>query len=126
MSQRQAYIDAYPKAKEWANVTIDNRACELAKKSEVLVRCAEIRQEIADEIKQEARWTREKAYKTLTDLILQAETERATKQELTSPIVSAIINATKELNAIYAVGEDTEGQGVLEDILTAVRGINND
>ena len=40
--------------------------------------------------------------------------------------VKAIIDAVKELNTIYAVAVKTEGGGVLEDILQAVRGVNND
>ena len=45
---------------------------------------------------------------------------------MSSPNVSAIINSVKELNSIYAVAEKTENGGVLEDILHAVREVNND
>ena len=47
-------------------------------------------------------------------------------QSMSGPNVSAIINAVKELNVIYEVAEKTEGGGVLDDILQAVRGITND
>lgn len=127
MSQRAAYIDAYPAAESWKAGTVDVKACELANNDKILVRRKEIRQEQNDDIKKEAKWTRDKAHKTLTNLIDFAESEMESKGELSAPVVSAILNATKELNAIFAVGEEeSNGKGVLEDILAAVRGIDND
>lgn len=126
MSQRAAYIDAYPKAKDWKPSTVDEKACILAKHGKVLARRKELRQEQSDQIAQEAKWTRQDAFKTLNKLIAKANDEIETRGEMSSPNVSAIINAVKELNTIYAVAEKTEGGGVLDDILQAVRGINND
>lgn len=126
MSQRQAYLDAYPAAENWLTGTVDSRASELAKNSKVLERCEELRKELLANLKKEAKWTRDRAYKTLIKLIEDAQNEQELKKELTSPIVSAIINATKELNTIYAICEDAEGKGIFEDILTALRGINSD
>ena len=126
MSQRAAYLDAYPASKKWTASSVDVKACNLAKEDKILLRREEIRNEQNDIIKAEAKWTRDKAYKTLTDLIEKAQSECEIKEELTSACVSAIINATKELNTIYAVGEKTEGSGMIEDILQAVRGIGND
>ena len=45
---------------------------------------------------------------------------------ITRALVSAFISPIKELNVIYSVGEKSDGGGVLEDILNAVRGIDND
>ena len=126
MSQRSAYIDAYPNSKTWKDASIDVKACNLANEDKVLLRRKEIRQEIEDEIRAEAKWTRDDAYNKLTWLIEAAERETQQNGKLSMPAVSALINATKELNTIYAVGEKSEGQGVLEDILNAVRGIDND
>lgn len=126
MTQRDAYIDAYPNAKEWKPSSIDEAACKLANSAKILPRREELRRDQSEQIAQEAKWTRQDAFKTLNKLIAKADAEIETRGEMSSPNVSAIINAVKELNAIYAVAEKTEGGGVLEDILQAVRGINND
>ena len=77
-------------------------------------------------MQQEAKWTRDDAFQTLNWLIEKAKQEVETKGEITSPCVSAITSAAKELNTIFNVGSETKGKGVLEDILSAVRGIDND
>lgn len=45
LSQRKAYKLAFPNAEKWKDVTVDNRACELAKTSEVIVRLKELAEE---------------------------------------------------------------------------------
>ena len=52
--------------------------------------------------------------------------EEISQGEMSGPCVSAIVNSTKELNTIFGVAEKAEGGGVLEDILNAVRGVDND
>lgn len=126
MSQRDAYIDAYPKAKEWKPSSIDEVACRLANNIKILSRREELRQEQSDQIAQEAAWTRKDALTELKKLIQRANKEMDITQSMSGPNVSAIINAVKELNVIYEVAEKTEGGGVLDDILQAVRGITND
>ena len=42
LSQRKAYRKAFPNSKKWKDVTVDNRASELFKNSEVLVRYNEL------------------------------------------------------------------------------------
>lgn len=59
-------------------------------------------------------------------MLKKAKAEVEEKGEFTGPCVSAITNATKELNVIFAVGTETKGKGVLEDILDAVRGASDD
>lgn len=125
MSQRSAYLDAFPNSKKWKPSTVDEAACRLAKESKVLARLKELRADMEREIKEDARWTREDAFKNL-DWLLKRAKEEAEKGELTSPCVSAITNAVKELNNLYNVNGDTKGRGVLEEILGAVRGIDND
>lgn len=126
MSQRDAYIDAYPNAQKWNDNSVDVEACKLANDTKILLRREELRQEQGKQIAQEAKWTRQDAFKTLNKLIAKAEAEIERSDGMSGPNVSAIINAVKELNTIYAVAEKSEGGGVLDDILQAVRGINND
>lgn len=109
MSQRAAYIDAYPKAKNWKPSSVDEKACILANSVKIKSRREELRQEQSDQIAKEAKWTRKDAFKTLNKLIAKAEEEIETRGEMSSPNVSAIINAVKELNGIFDVtGETTE------------------
>ena len=128
MSQRQAYIDAYPKAKNWKPKTVDEAACRLVKENcKISARLKELREEEKENIRMEAKWTREDAHKELTWLLNKAKAEIEEKGEITSPCVAATINSIKELNAIFAVDETGENkQGVLTDILEAVKGVGND
>lgn len=126
MTQRQAYIDAYPKAAKWKPANVDSAACNLTKIPKISARLKEIRDSISDDIRQEAKWTREDAFNNLDWLITKAKEEVEATGEVTSPCVSALIGAVKELNVIYAVGNKTEGQGVLDDILAAVKGVKDD
>lgn len=48
MSQREAYLFAYPDKKNWKPNVIDNKASELLKRGEVKVRYAELQQEASD------------------------------------------------------------------------------
>ena len=125
MSQYEAYLEAYPQSKKWKRSSVDEVACRLANSLKILSRREELRAEVKEDIKKEAKWSREDAHSNLTWLIEKAK-EEIEAGEMSGPCVSAIINSTKELNAIFGVGEKSEGAGVLEDILTAVRGISDD
>lgn len=125
MSQREAYLDAYPNSKNYKDDVVYVKACELANSGKIVVRREELRAEVKEDIKQEAKWSREDAHSNLTWLIEKAK-EEIEAGEMSGPCVTAIINSTKELNAIFGVGESKAGSGVLEDILSAVRGIDND
>lgn len=126
MSQRAAYRDAFPASKKWNDNSVDVKACTLANEDKIMLRREELRNEENAAIKEEAKWTREDAFNNLNWLIDKAKKEAEDKGEITSPIVSAITNSVKELNTIYAVMDKAGGKGVLEDILTAVRGISDD
>ena len=126
MTQRAAYIDAYPKSAEWKPESVDVKASNLANDDKILLRRKELREEQTAVIREEAKWTRDDAFKALKWMMDKAKEETERKGELTGPCVSAITNATKELNTLYAVMEKTEGRGVLEDILSAVRGVTDD
>lgn len=129
VSQRAAYMEAYPKAKDWKMSTVDEKACRLANSDKILARRKEIAKEEADRIAKEAAWTRQDAFKTLKKLIDKAEGEMETKGEMSSPNVSAIINAVKELNAIYEVGAETtanENDGFIDALNGQAKEVWND
>ena len=121
MSQRAAYIDAYPKAANWKPSTVDEKACVLANSGKILVRREELRQEEKEKISQEAKWTRQDAFKTLNKLIVKAEQEIETRGEMSSTNVSAIINAVKELNGIFVVAEEKD-EGTQDGFIEALNG----
>lgn len=125
LSQRKAYYKAYPNFKG-SPKTADEKACNLEATDKIRARIKELEDKETERISNEAAWTREDARKKLTWLIEKAEEEIEAQPVMNSPAVSALINSVKELNTIYAVGEKTDSGGVLEDILSAVRGIDND
>lgn len=111
LSQRDAYIDAYPKAKTWKPSSIDEVACRLANDVKILSRRKEIAKEETDRIAKEAAWTRQDALKELKKLIDRANNEMDATKTMSSPNVSAIINAVKELNGIFdVIAEKTEAE----------------
>ena len=68
LSQRKAYREAYPNSIDWKDRTVDSRASELLKKSNVLGRY----NELMEEDKNKALWTREEAINELKWLYKQA------------------------------------------------------
>lgn len=129
MSQRKAYIDAYPKAKDWKPSTVDEYACRLANSNKIITRREELRQEQGEIIAQEAAWTRKDAFETLNKLIAKAEEEINIRGEMSSPNVSAIINAVKELNNIYEVSAEkaeAANDGFIEALSGQAKGVWDD
>lgn len=126
LSQYEAYMRAYPTARNWKRESVDAKASELANSDKILLRRKELRDEQTEDIRKSAKWTRDDACKKLSWLIEKAEEMTEQKGEITKPAISAMLGAIKELNAIYAVSDKAEGKGVLEDILDAVRGLDND
>ena len=117
MSQRKAYLDAFPSAKEWKLETVDTKACNLEAEDKILARIKELQDEIKAEMMQQAEWTRKDALNELKRLIDRANRERDETSSMSGPNVSAIINAVKELNDIYEVGAETteqESDGFIE------------
>jgi len=109
MSQRKAYIDAFPEANKCQPNSIDVRACELEKESKISIRIKELQDEIKAEMKKKAEWTRRDALNELKSLIDRANREMDETNSMSGPNVSAIVNAVKELNSIYEVtAESTE------------------
>lgn len=58
LSQRQAYRKAYPSAKKWRDNVVDNKASELLKNGEVLVRYRELLKQFSNM----SLWSREHAF----------------------------------------------------------------
>ena len=48
MSQRQAYMAAYPKAKKWKPESVDAQACNLLKVPKVALRYAELKRDASE------------------------------------------------------------------------------
>lgn len=129
MSQRKAYIDAYPNAAEWKENTVDARACELERESKILVRIKELQEELKEDILEEAAWTRQDALTELKKLIERANKEMDETESMSGPNVSAIINAVKELNGIFNVmseGGGTVNDGFIEALTGQAKEVWND
>ena len=58
LSQRQAYRQAYPSANKWRDNVVDNKASELLKNGEVLVRYRELLKQFSNM----SLWSREQAF----------------------------------------------------------------
>lgn len=71
LSQRVAYREAFPSARKWKDRTVDSRASELAKKSEILGRLKELQQLSTSEAIMSAKKRKE----WLTDLINDEDEE---------------------------------------------------
>ena len=109
MSQRKAYLNAFPSAKEWKLETVDTKACNLEAENKILARIKELQDEIKAEMIKQAEWTRKDALNALKSLIDRANREMDETNSMSGPNVSAIVNAVKELNSIYEVtAEATE------------------
>ena len=98
LSQRKAYREAYPSSKDWKDRTVDSRASELLKKGNVLGRY----NELMEEHKNKALWTREEAINELKWLYQQAiksikEQDEGYVRQGTS---SALLGAIQELNKL--------------------------
>ena len=98
LSQRQAYREAYPSSKEWKDRTVDSRASELFKKSNVLGRY----NELMEEHKDKALWTREEAVNELKWLYKQAikSIEEQDEGYVRQGTSSALLGAIQELNKL--------------------------
>lgn len=98
LSQRQAYIDAGYSTSNMLDATIDNNAYKLMQKNEVVTRY----NELMDEHKQKALWTREQSVNTLRWLIDKSVSsiESNDKGYVRQGTSNAIISAIKELNEL--------------------------
>lgn len=65
LSQRQAYLKAYPKRRKWKENSLDNHACLIRKKPKVSQRYAELMETLRAEEQAKTKWTREQSIETL-------------------------------------------------------------
>ena len=98
LSQRQAYMKAYPSSNKWKPETVDNKASALLRNDEVLARY----NELMNEHKEKALWTREEAIEALKWLYKQAmqsiqEQDEGYVRQGTS---GALVSAIQELNKL--------------------------
>ena len=98
LSQRQAYKKAYPNARKWNDNSVDSRASNLFKNDKVLTRY----NEIMNEHKEKALWTREEAVEALKWLYKQSVTSIEEHDEgyVRQGTSSAIVSAIQELNKL--------------------------
>ena len=98
LSQRKAYREAYPNSIDWKDRTVDSRASELFKKSNVLGRY----NELMEEHKDKALWTREEAVNELKWLYKQAikSIEEQDEGYVRQGTSSALLGAIQELNKL--------------------------
>lgn len=98
LSQRQAYYEAYPNSKKWKPETVDNKASKLFKENEILARY----NELMEEHKSKALWTREEAINELKWLYKQAikSIEEQDEGYVRQGTSSALLGAIQELNKL--------------------------
>ena len=98
LSQRQAYIKAYPNARKWNDNSVDSRASNLLKTDKVLTRY----NELLDEHKEKALWTREDSINKLIWLIEKATVSIEEHDEgyTRQATANALLNAVQELNKL--------------------------
>ena len=98
LSQRQAYYEAYPNSKKWKPETVDNKASKLFKENEILARY----NELMEEHKSKALWTREEAVNELKWLYKQAIKSIEDQDEgyVRQGTSSALLGAIQELNKL--------------------------
>ena len=98
LSQRQAYYEAYPNSKKWKPETVDNKASKLFKENEILARY----NELMEEHKDKALWTREEAVNELKWLYKQAIKSIEDQDEgyVRQGTSSALLGAIQELNKL--------------------------
>ena len=108
LSQRKAYRVAYPSSNKWKDATVDNKASALLREGEILARY----NELMDEHKAKALWTREDAVNTLKWLLAQSvesvKSEEFDKGYVRQGTAGAIINAIQELNKLEDIYPDKD------------------
>lgn len=115
LSQRKAYLAAFPSSARWKDSTVDNKASELFKKSEILGRYQELQQQAASEAVMSA--TKRKEW--LTRLIQSEEEE--TKDKLKA--VDTLNKMTGEyLNKIEVSGSLETEKSKLDSLIEQMSG----
>ena len=102
MSQRQAYLNAFPNSRKWKEATVDNKAYMLLKKDEILARYKELQEKAKDEaiiqskeIQQILQKIIKREEEELETIILDDGSTRNIKK---SAKLDTILKAVQELN----------------------------
>ncbi len=110
-SQRQAYRSAYPSAKKWKDNVVDNKASELLKNGEVLVRYRELIKQFSNM----ALWSREQAFNEYEWLKNQAK-EDIKLQGVRQANSNAFVNALEGMNKMAVVGDELVNEKLQQEI----------
>lgn len=114
LSQRKAYLGAYPSAKKWKPETVDNRACQLAHDSEILDRCEELKNASASD----AILSRQGRMKILTEIATD-------KAQLPKPRMQAI-DILNKMDGEYVKKIEATVSTSLSDVASKVDDILNE
>lgn len=114
LSQRKAYLGAYPSAKKWKPETVDNRACQLAHDSEILDRCEELKNASASD----AILSRQGRMKILTEIATD-------KSQLPKPRMQAI-DILNKMDGEYVKKIEATVSTSLSDVASKVDDILNE
>ena len=98
LSQRKAYRAAFPNAKKWKDTTVDNRASELHKTSEVLGRI----KELAEQVTSKAIMSIQERKEWLTQVVMSEE--EYTKDKLKA------IDTLNKMDGAYVENINVNGQ----------------
>lgn len=98
LSQRKAYRAAFPNAKNWKDTTVDNRASELHKTSEVLGRI----KELAEQVTSKAIMSIQERKEWLTQVVMSEE--EYTKDKLKA------IDTLNKMDGAYVENINVNGQ----------------
>lgn len=98
LSQRKAYRRAYPSSVKWKDSTVDSHASRLLATDKVMARY----NELMDEHKDKALWTREKAVDALIWLVERSKESIENQDEgyVRQGTSGALVNAIQELNKL--------------------------
>lgn len=98
LSQRKAYLEAYPISVKWKDATVDNNAYKLMQNNEIITRY----RILLNEHKEKAMWTREESVNTLRWLIERSiqSIEQQDEGYVRQGTSNAMISAIKELNEL--------------------------
>lgn len=69
MTQRQAYLKAYPARKKWKDISIDSTASELLKSPRVQARYQEVLKEMRLDEQSKSKWSRDQSIRSLREVI---------------------------------------------------------
>jgi hypothetical protein len=124
-SQYEAYLEAYPKSKEWSRNVVDVKASELASDGKVLVRINDLKEEIKNKIQDELVYTARQSFDELERLkglsagLEKPDIKAAIKAEELRGKLARLYVEQKELSgSITATVKHDTVLGRIADILT--------